>query len=74
MALFLKQDEDQRSRLQEKIAAQLRERSTASSKNIKAEKPEPAFLENQHTTNPAGIIWAIVALVVIGLLVWMVKP
>lgn len=53
MGLFLRQDE-QRSEVQKRVAAELQERLRQST----SEQPEvdPAFLENQHTTRPAGAI------------------
>lgn len=61
MGLFLRQ-EDTRSELQSRIATELREK-LASKQDIVAEKPEPAFLDNQHETRPAGMV-----LIVLGLL------
>ena len=61
MGLFLRQDET-RSELQNKIAAGLQEKLKERA-NIEAKKPEPAFLENQHETRPAGMV-----LIVLGVL------
>jgi hypothetical protein len=61
MGLFLRQ-EDTRSELQSKIATELREKLKERA-DVQSEKPEPAFLENQHQTRPAGMI-----LIVLGLL------
>lgn len=62
MGLFLRQA-GPRSELQSKVAAdlqrKLRESSEGSEKpeNIAPKNPpEPAFLENQHTTNAHGVI------------------
>ena len=61
MGLFLRQDEG-RSELQSRLAAELQER-LKERPDLKADKPDPAFLENQHQTRPAGMV-----LIVLGVL------
>lgn len=61
MGLFLRQ-EDTRSELQSKIAAELREK-LKNQQNTEYEEPEPAFLENQHQTRPAGMILMILGFI-----------
>lgn len=73
MALFLRQEDEQRTRLQDRVAAQLQER-TQSSKQVKAEKPDPAFLDDQHTTKTGGVILVVAVIVVLGILFWLLRP
>lgn len=72
MALFLN-DKDNRSELQNRVAAELKER-LKQKQAVAYDKPEPSILDNQHTTSSTGIIWAIVlVLVVAGLLVYLIR-
>lgn len=59
MALFLKQDGG-RSELQSKLAAELQERLKERA-DIEPKEVDPAFLENQHQTRPAGVIIIVLA-------------
>lgn len=61
MGLFLRQDE-QRSEVQTKVAAELQERLRAKAAIEQAEV-EPRMLENQHQTRKAGMIIAILMFV-----------
>lgn len=54
MGLFLRQDGG-RSELQTKLAAELQDRLKEKS-DIEHKEVDPAFLENQHETRPAGMI------------------
>ncbi len=63
MGLFLRQ-EDNRTELQTRIAAELREKM-AQKPAEEYEQPDPAFLENQHQTRPAGMILILLAGVLI---------
>jgi len=64
MALFIKREE-QRSQLQDKVAASLKEKLGSS--EVKLEDTDPAILEDAHQTRPAGmIIMVLLFLVVIG--------
>lgn len=66
MALFLKQD-NTRSELQTKLAAELQDRLKERT-DITAKEVDPAFLENQHETRPAGmVIMILVGLLMIAL-------
>lgn len=68
MALFLKQD-DNRSQLQERLAAELQDRLKEKAK-IEPKEVDPAFLENQHETRPAGmVIMILVGLMMIAIVV-----
>lgn len=61
MGLFLRQD-DSRSELQSRIAAELQEK-LKTKPDVTQDQPEPAFLENQHQTRPAGMFLMILAVV-----------
>lgn len=68
MGLFLRQD-DTRSELQSKLAAELQER-LKQKPELESKDVDPAFLENQHETRPAGmIIMVLVVLLSIALVV-----
>lgn len=64
MALFVNRDE-QRSQLQEKLAADLKNKLQQS--DIRADETAPAILEDAHQTRPAGMI--IMVLIVIAVIV-----
>lgn len=71
MGLFLRQD-DQRSDVQKRVATELQERLRQSS----LDQPEidPAYLENQHTTRPAGVVIAVLlVLLCVALVVYAVR-
>lgn len=63
MGLFIS-NQDPRSELQERIAAELQARQK-DQPNIKAEDVDPAFLDNQHHTRSAGILIVVLAFVAI---------
>ena len=72
MGLFLRQDE-QRSDVQQRVAAELQERLRKAS-SVNHEEVEPAFLENQHTTRNAGmIIIVLLALVSAAVVVYAIR-
>lgn len=54
MGLFLRQ-EDTRSELQSKIAAELQER-LKDHPELEHDKPDPAILDDQHQTRSAGMV------------------
>jgi F0F1-type ATP synthase assembly protein I len=73
MGLFLRQDGG-RTELQTKLAAELQDRLKEKAA-IEPEKVDPAFLDNQHQTRPAGMVIMIltgVAVVVICVLAFRV--
>jgi len=74
MGLFLKQDE-QRSQLQERLAAELRERAAKTSQGegeaFDAER-DSTYLKNTKTTTSLAWVWVLIALAIIGLIVWLV--
>lgn len=62
MALFVNR-EQQRTQLQEKLAADLKNK--LNSANIKAEDTPPVMLENDHQTRPAGMVIAVLLAVLV---------
>jgi len=68
MALFLRQDE-QRSRLQEQVAAQMKKRQTEDL-DVKADVPEPTILEGQHTTRKAGLVIMVLLILLVAAVVF----
>lgn len=67
MGLFLRQ-EDSRTELQNKIAAELQER-LKERPELEHEKPDPAILDDQHQTRPAGMILIILGAILAVVLV-----
>ena len=65
MGLFLKQNE-QRSQLQSKIAADLQERIRVESLEQGGKKPRPAILDNQHQTSSLAWVWILLGVVAIA--------
>lgn len=74
MALFIRKEEDQ-SALRTKVTADLQERmkKTARIEGDDLEKSSSA-LENQHTTRGIGIIITILMLIIIGLVIYLLRP
>ena len=70
MGLFLKQNE-QRSQLQTKIAADLAARVSKEPTEIEANKPQPAILDNQRPTSPLAWIWIVLAVLVIAAVIFV---
>lgn len=72
MALFLN-NKDNRTELQNRLASELNERMKQK-KALEYEKPEPAILENQHTTKLGGLIAIItISVIAIGLIIYLVS-
>lgn len=72
MGLFLRQD-DQRSDVQQRVAADMQERLRQKSLENPTET-DPAFLENQHTTRNAGMVVIIlVVLLVVAVVIYAVR-
>lgn len=71
MALFINREE-QRTQLQEKLAAELKNKLASSS--IKAGETDLAILDDDHQTRPAGmlIIVLIALLIIVGVIVALV--
>jgi hypothetical protein len=64
MGLFLKQNEP-RSQLQSKVAADLAERMNKRAIETNDTKPQPAFLDNQRQTSPLAWLWMLLGVVVV---------
>lgn len=70
MALFINRDE-KRTQLQEKLAADLKNKLNTT--DIRADKTDPAILEDDHQTRPAGmIIMVLLFLLVIGVVAFVI--
>jgi hypothetical protein len=68
MGLFLKQNEP-RSQLQSKVAADLAERMNKRALETNDMKPQPAFLDNQRQTSPLAWVWMLLGLIaVVGII------
>lgn len=72
MALFLN-NKDNRSELQNRLAAELRER-LKQKQALEYDKPEPLMLQNQHTTRVAGVLLVVIALIAVGVILYLVRP
>lgn len=71
MALFLKQNED-RSQLQEKIAADLIERRKLSGASGQQDTGDSAFLEDSQEATGRSIFWVgVVTMIVVALVVFV---
>jgi len=64
MGLFLRQNEN-RSQLQSKVAADLSERLQKHGETAKSPKPQPAILDNQRQMSTAGLAWTLLAVAVV---------
>lgn len=72
MGLFLRQD-DQRSDVQQRVAAELQERLRKQTLENQTEV-DPAFLDGQHTTRKAGmVIILLVVFLVISVVVYAIR-
>lgn len=63
MGLLLR-NQEQRTRLQTKVAADIEERLTPG-RQVQAEVPPPAINENQHKTRMAGVVIAALLVVLV---------
>ena len=72
MALFIRQDE-QRSELQNRLAAELQARSKERSKL--ADRPDGVddsqYIKGTKTTTSLAWVWAIIVIVAIGIAIWL---
>lgn len=72
MGLFLRQDE-QRSEVQQRVAAELQERMRQST-DIPPTETDPAMLDGNHTTRPAGmVIIILVVLLFIAVIAYAIR-
>lgn len=77
MGLFIRQD-DNRTELQQRLAAQLRERAKTNVAGDSPVKPTPHddindsnYLKDTKTTTSLAWVWAIVVVLVIAVIVWV---
>lgn len=73
MALFLKQEEN-RSPMQEKIAAELQEKARQRAKD--AELPDGVndshYIKGTKQTSSLAWVWVLIGIIVVGLIIWLV--
>lgn len=72
MALFIRQD-DNRSKLQERLAAELREKAkrTAEQNDLPDGVADSAYIKDTKTTTSLAWVWALIAVGAIGVVVWL---
>jgi len=72
MALYVKQQE-QRSQLQDKLAAELQERAKLKAAGELPDGVEDSrYIENTRQTSRLAWLWGIVALAAVGAVIWLV--
>ncbi len=75
MALFMNQ-QNERTELQKRIAAELAEK--AKKKSVDAERDRPdgvtdsAYLEQTKTTTSLAWVWIVITVAFVGVLIWLV--
>ena len=73
MALFIRQDE-QRTELQKRLAAELQERSKQHSKM--ADRPDGVedsqYIEGTKMTTSLALVLAVIIVVTIGIIIWLI--
>lgn len=69
MAL-LQTNNDQRSKLQEKIAKDLESKKSTNT-TARYDMPESTLLEDQHTTNLSGIFILVLIVAIIGFMIYL---
>lgn len=74
MALFIRQNEE-RSKLQERLAAELQERAKRNSNQtgdaFDAEK-DSAYLNGTKTTTSLAWAWVLILIAAVGIVVWLI--
>lgn len=75
MALFMNQQND-RTELQKRIAAELAEKAKKKSLEADSERPDgvsdSAYLEKTKTTTSLAWVWILIIIAVIGIALWLV--
>lgn len=76
MALYVKQDQ-QRSELRERIAAEMRAKAAAAQQDEPAATPAPydsveSFNDGTKTSSPLLAVWIIVAIAAVVAIVWLI--
>lgn len=73
MGMFIRQD-DKRSQLQERIAAELQEK--ARQRALDAERPDgvddSAYVKGTKSTTSLAWVWVLIAVATVGVIVWLV--
>lgn len=75
MALFMNQ-QNERTELQKRIAAELAEK--AKKKSLESDKERPdgvtdsAYLQNTKSTTSLAWVWVLIAIAFVGVLIWLV--
>ncbi len=72
MAIFVRQDED-RSKLQERIAAELRERSkqNVSTGDLPDGVNDSQYMKDAKQTTSLGWVWVLIGLAAVGIVFWL---
>jgi len=78
MALFVNQNSN-RTKLQEKLAAELTEKAKQKAKAEDTERPDGVtdsnYLKDTKQTTSLAWVWIVIVIVVVGLMVWlMTRP
>lgn len=75
MALFMNQ-QNERSELQKRIAAELAEKAKKKSLEPSPDRPDgvsdSAYLEQTKTTTSLAWVWALIVLAAVGIIIWLV--
>ena len=75
MALFVNQN-DERTELQKRIAAELAEKAKKKSLEADADRPagvsDSAYLEDTKRTTSLAWVWILIVLAAVGILIWLV--
>ncbi len=75
MALFLRQD-DERSELQKRIAAELREKSKSKALTESADRPDGVddsrYIEGTKQTTSLAWVWVLIIIFAIGAALWII--
>jgi len=74
MALFIRQNED-RSKLQERLAAELREKAKARAEEAGGRPDgvtDSSYLKDTKTTTSLAWVWVVVAVIALGLFVFYI--
>lgn len=72
MALFIRQD-DNRSKLQERLAAELREKAkrTAEQNELPDGVTDSAYIKDTKVTTKLAWVWVLIAIGAIGVIIWL---
>lgn len=75
MALFMNQ-QNERSELQKRIAAELAEKAKKKSLDPSSDRPDgvadSAYLEQTKTTTSLAWVWVLIVIAAVGIIIWLV--